>query len=157
MAVKKPKAVKKSGFDIEAILKFIESQAIGPKAKGLMQEASDIEVPPMGAGKDMFGLGPQTQAYAAKAGKGVEALVNTGVGQLFGADSAFKAMDQKQTAKQQAGNLANVLMSILPIGTGGAVKAAKKTGQMGAKVAGGMLPNDVKNLLKLFMGSQNSK
>ena len=156
-SVKKPKTAKKSGFDIGAILKFIESQAIGPKAKSLMQEASDIEVPPMGAGKSMYGIGPQTQAYTAKAGKGIEAFANTGLGQLFGTDSAYNLSKPKQSVASVSGNLANVLMSILPIGTGGAVKAAKKTGQMGAKVAGGMLPNDVKNLLKLFMGSQNSK
>jgi len=157
MAVKKPKG-KKSGFDIGAILKFIESQAVGQKSKDLFQEASDIEVPPMGAGQSMFGLGPQTQAYAAKAGKGVEALANTGVGQLFGADSAYNLVKPKQSVASGSGNLANLLMAILPIGGAGAgYKAAKKTGQTGAKVVGGMLPNDIKNLFRLFVESQNSK
>jgi hypothetical protein len=156
-SVKKSKA-KKSGFDIGSILKFIESQAVGQKSKDLFQEAADIEVPPMGAGKDMFGLGPQTQAYAAKAGKGVEALANTGLGQLFGTDSAYNLGKPKQSVASGSGNLANVLMSILPIGgVGAGYKAAKKTGQMGAKVAGGMLPNDIKNLFRLLVESQNSK
>jgi len=156
VAVKKPKA-KKSGFDIGAILKFIENQAVGDKAKGLFQEAADIQVPPMGMGKDMFGIAPQTQAYIAKGGKGIEALANTGVGQLFGADSAYNLVKPKQSVANSSGNLANLLMAILPIGAGGAVKAAKKTGQTGAKVVGGMLPNDVKNLFRLFVESQNSK
>ena len=154
---KKPKA-KKSGFDIGAILKFIQNQAVGPKAEGLMKEASDIEVPPMGAGKTMYGMLPQTQAYIAKGGKGIEALANTGIGQLFGADSAYNLGKPKQGVASGSGNLANLLMSILPIGGAGAgYKAAKKTGQMGAKVAGGMLPNDIKNLFRLFVESQNGK
>ena len=154
---KKPKA-KKSDFDIGAILKFIQNQAVGPKAEGLMKEASDIEVPPMGAGKDFYGIGPQTQAYIAKGGKGIEALANTGVGQLFGADSAYNLGKPKQSVASGSGNLANLLMSILPIGGAGAgYKAAKKTGQTGAKVVGGMLPNDIKNLFKLLVESQNSK
>ena len=157
MAAKKPKA-KKSDFDIGAILKFIQNQAVGPKAEGLMKEASDIEVPPMGAGKSMFGLGPQTQAYAAKAGKGVEALANTGVAQLFGLDGAYNFGEPKQSVAGGSGNLANLLMSILPIGGAKAgYKVAKKTGQTGAKVVGGMLPNDIKNLFRLFVESQNSK
>ena len=154
---KKPKA-KKSGFDIGAILKFIQNQAVGPKAEGLFQEAADIQVPPMGMGKDMFGIAPQTQAYIAKGGKGIEALANTGVGQLFGADSAYNLGKPKQSVASGSGNLANLLMSILPIGGAGAgYKAAKKTGQTGAKVVGGMLPNDIKNLFKLLVESQNSK
>ncbi len=157
MAAKKPKA-KKSGFDIGAILKFIESQAVGQKSKDLFQEAADIEVPPMGAGKDMFGIAPQTQAYIAKGGKGIEALANTGLGQLFGADSAYNLGKPKQSVANSSGNLANLLMSILPIGGARAgYKVAKKTGQTGAKVVGGMLPNDVKNLFRLFVESQNSK
>jgi hypothetical protein len=156
VVAKKPKA-KKSGFDIGAILKFIESQAVGQKSKDLFQEAADIEVPPMGAGKDMFGIAPQTQAYIAKGGKGIEALANTGLGQLFGADAGYNLGKPKQSVANSSGNLANLLMSILPIGAGGAAKKLKKTGQMGAKVAGGMLPNDVKNLFRLFVESQNSK
>ena len=154
---KKPKA-KKSDFDIGAILKFIQNQAVGPKAEGLMKEASDIEVPPMGAGKTMYGMLPQTQAYIAKGGKGIEALANTGVGQLFGTDSAYNLGKPKQGVADSSGNLANLLMSILPIGGARAgYKAAKKTGQTGARVVGGMLPNDIKNLFRLFVESQNGK
>ena len=156
MVAKKPKA-KKSGFDIGAILKFIQNQAVGPKAESLFQEAADIQVPPMGMGKDMFGIAPQTQAYIAKGGKGIEALANTGIGQLFGADSAYNLGKPKQSVADSSGNLANLLLSISPIGGLGAVKKLKKTGQMGAKVAGGMLPNDVKNLFRLFVESQNGK
>lgn len=156
MVAKKPKA-KKSGFDIGAILKFIENQAVGPKAEGLFKEASDIQVPPMGMGKTMYGMLPQTQAYVAKGGKGIEALANTGIGQLFGADSAYNLGKPKQSVADSSSNLANLLMSILPIGGLGAAKKLKKTGQMGAKVAGGMLPNDVKNLFRLFVESQNGK
>ena len=154
---KKPKA-KKSDFDIGAILKFIQNQAVGPKAEGLFQEAADIQVPPMGMGKTMYGMLPQTQAYIAKGGKGIEALANTGVGQLFGADSAYNLGKPKQSVASGSGNLANLLMSILPIGGAGAgYKAAKKTGQTGARVVGGMLPNDIKNLFRLLVESQNSK
>ena len=113
MVAKKPKA-KKSGFDIGAILKFIQNQAVGPKAEGLFQEAADIQVPPMGMGKDMFGIAPQTQAYIAKGGKGIEALANTGIGQLFGADSAYNLGKPKQSVSDSSGNLANLLFSILP-------------------------------------------
>ena len=157
MVAKKPKA-KKSGFDIGAILKFIESQAVGPKAKGLFQEAADIEVPPMGAGKDMFGIAPQTQAYIGKLGKGVEGLANTGLGQWFGADAAFKLGKNNQSNMQQLGNLASLLFSTMPFAGGKVAKVAgkklKKTGQMGAKTVGGQIPNDVKNLLNLLMGNQ---
>ena len=157
MAVKKPKA-NKSGFNIGDFLKFIESQAVGPKAQGLFQEAADIQVPPMGAGKDMFGIAPQTQAYAGKLGKGVEGLANTGVGQWFGADAAFNLAKPNQSNMQQLGNLASLLFSTLPLGAGKVTKVAgkklKKTGQMGAKTVGGQIPNDVKNLLNLLMGNQ---
>lgn len=157
MAVKKPKE-NKSGFNIGDFLKFIESQAIGPKAQGLFQEAADIKVPPMGAGKDVFGIAPQTQAYIAKGGKGIEALANTGLGQWFGADSAFNLGKNNQSGMQQFGNLANLLFAFAPLGSGKVAKVAgkklKKTGQMGAKTVGGQIPNDVKNLLNLLMGNQ---
>lgn len=157
MVAKKPKA-KKSGFDIGSFLKFIESQAIGPKAEGLFKEAADIQVPPMGMGKDMFGIAPQTQAYIAKGGKGLEALANTGLGQWFGADAAFKMGQPNQGNMQQLGNLANLLFSTLPLGGAKVAKVAgkklKKTGQMGAKTVGGQIPNDIKNLLNLLMGNQ---
>jgi len=152
MAVKKPKA-KKSGFDIEAILKFVQSQAVGPKAEGLMQEAADIEVPPMGAGKTMYGIGPQTQAYTAKAGKGIEALANTGLGQLFGVDSAYNLGKPKQGNMQTVGNLANVLFSTMPLGAGKVLKKVKG-GSVGTKGTTTAM-NDFASIIKLLMGRQD--
>lgn len=151
-SVKKPKA-KKSGFDIGDILKFVQNQAVGPKAEGLMQEAADIEVPPMGAGKDMFGIAPQTQAYIAKGGKGIEALANTGLGQWFGADSAYNVGKPKQGNMQTVGNLANLLFAVAPLGAGGLLKKVKG-GAVGTKGVTNAM-NDFSSIIKLLMGRQD--
>jgi hypothetical protein len=153
MAVKKPKVAKKSGFDIEAILKFIESQAVGQKSKDLFQEAADIEVPPMGAGKDMFGVAPQTQAYISKGGKGIEALANTGLGQWFGADSAYNLGKPKQSATDSVKNIANLLFSTAPLGAGKVLKKVKG-GAVGTKGATNAV-NDFASIIKLLMGRQD--
>lgn len=152
MVAKKPKA-KKSGFDIGQILKFIESQAIGPKAKGLMQEAANIEVPPMGAGKTMYGIAPQTQAYISKGGKGIEALANTGLGQWFGADSAFNLGKPNQSSADGLKNIANMLFAVAPLG-GGKVLKKVKGGAVGTKGVTNAV-NDFASIIKLLMGRQD--
>lgn len=151
-SVKKPKA-KKSGFDIGDILKFVQNQAVGPKAEGLMQEAADIEVPPMGAGKTMYGMLPQTQAYITKGGKGIEALANTGLGQWFGADSAYNVGKPNQSASDTVGNLANLLFSTAPLGAGKVLKKVKG-GAVGTKGVTNAV-NDFASIIKLLMGRQD--
>jgi len=153
MAVKKPK-LGKPNFDIGDILKFIDSQIVGDKARGIWQEGANIPMPnalerQTGAGQWLGGLSPTTIAGAAKVGKGVEGLANTGVGQWFGADSAFKLGDQKQTTQQQLGNMANILFSVAPLGGGGIAKKIK-----GAAKDGSVATKEMLSIIKMLMGMQ---
>ena len=155
MAAKKPKATKPS-FGINDILKFIESQAIGDRAKGLFKEAANIPVPNVGdmtagSGNWLGGISPTTLALGAKAGKGIEGLANTGVGQWFGADSAFNLIKPNKSAANNAGDMANLLFSILPLGLG---KVKAKGASVGAKSVGTGV-NDFASIIKLLMGMQN--
>jgi hypothetical protein len=47
------------------------------------------------------------------------------------------------------------MLSVAPLGLGKAGKRLKKTGATGAKVVGGILPNDIKNLLRILSGGQD--
>jgi hypothetical protein len=47
------------------------------------------------------------------------------------------------------------MLSVAPIGLGKVGKRLKKTGATGAKIAGGMVPNDIKNLLRILSGGQD--
>lgn len=153
MAVKKPKVTKPS-FGINDILKFLDSQIIGDKAKGLWQEAGNIPMPNVGdmtagSGNWLGGISPTTLALGAKAGKGIEGLANTGVGQWFGADSAFNLVKPNKSTAQNAGDMANLLFSIAPLGGGAALKKAK-----GAVKGGSAATKEVLSMIKMLMGMQ---
>lgn len=156
MAVKKPKTAKKPSFDIGDILKFVQNQAIGSKAEGLWKEAGNIPMPSVsdmlsGGGQKLQGISPTALALGAKAGKAVEGLANTGIGQWVGADAAYKTANLNQNPKDFAGNLANLLFSIMPLGAG---KVKAKGASVGAKAVGtGM--NDFASIIKMLMGMQN--
>jgi hypothetical protein len=47
------------------------------------------------------------------------------------------------------------MLSVAPMGLGKVGKRLKKTGATGAKIAGGMVPNDIKNLLRILSGGQD--
>lgn len=156
MAIKKPKVAKKPNFDIGDILKFVESQAIGSKAKDLWQEAVDIPIPPLtgpaaNAGRNVYGINPLTAAVAGKIGKGTEALANTGIGQWFGADAALNLSKPNQTAVDSAGNLANILFSYAPLGGGGILKKGK-----GAVKGAGVGVEEMRSIIKLLLGRQHN-
>lgn len=153
MAVKKPKA-KKSGFDIGDILKFVESQAVGQKSKDLFQEAADIPMPPLtgptaNASPSYYGISPFTAAAAGKIGKGAEALANTGLGQWFGADAAFKLGKPHQTTKQDLASLASLGFSLAPFGGGGIAKKVK-----GAAKGTSIATKEMLSIIKMLMGMQ---
>ena len=155
MAVKKPKTAKKPSFDIGDILKFVQNQAIGPKAEGLWKEAGNIPMPSVGdmlsgGGQKLQGISPTALALGAKAGKAVEGLANTGVGQWVGADAAYKTANLNQNPKDFSNNLANLLFSIMPLGAGKGLKKAKN-----AALAYGVGTEDMRMLMKLLLGTQN--
>jgi len=158
VAVKKPKVAKKPSFDIGDILKFVQNQAIGPKAEGLFQEAANIPMPSVGdmvsgKGQQLQGINPTTLALGAKAGKAVEGLANTGIGQWFGADSAFNLGKPNQSNTDSLKNIANMLFAVAPLGTGKVLKKVKG-GAVGTKGATNAV-NDFASIIKLLMGRQD--
>jgi len=160
MAVKKPK-LGKPNFDMNDILKFLDSQIVGDKAKGIWQEGANIPMPDAmqrqtGGGQWLAGLSPTTLAGMGKIGKGVEGLANTGVGQWFGADSAFNLGKPKQSSTDSAANLAALLFSVAPLGGGGVVKKSGKTLKNHLKnglVSSGTT-KDILSVIKMLMGMQ---
>lgn len=153
MAVKKPKLGKPS-FDIGDILKFVENQAIGPKAEGLWKEAGNIPMPSVadmssGSGQWLGGISPTTLALGAKGAKGIEGLANTGVGQWVGADSAYNLGKPNQSSKDFAGNLANLLFSVAPLGGGSIAKKVK-----GAAKGTSIATKDMLSIIKMLMAMQ---
>lgn len=154
MAVKKPK-LGKPNFDMNDILKFLDSQIVGDKARGIWQEGANIPMPnaldrQTGAGQWLGGLSPTTIAGAAKVGKGVEGLANTGVGQWVGADSAYNLVKSNQSSKDFAGNLANLLFSVAPLGGGSIAKKVK-----GAAKGTSIATKDMISIIKMLMGMQS--
>jgi hypothetical protein len=157
MAVKKPKTAKPS-FSINDILKFIESQAVGDKAKGMWQEAADIPMPNMAGGnKSVAGINPLTSAVMGKIGKGAEGLANTGIGQWFGTDAAFNIGKPKQGAGDATSSLAGLMFALSPFTGGRAlkkIKGAAKGGSIAAKGAATGV-SDFASIIKMLMGMQD--
>jgi hypothetical protein len=86
-------------------------------------------------------------------------VTSSGLGQWFGLDAIRNIMGANPNGQAgNAGDFANALFSLAPLGGAkvakGAVKGAKKAGAAGAKVAGGMVPNDIKNFLRMWLDSQ---
>lgn len=155
MAIKKPKVAKKPNFDIGDILKFVESQAIGSKAEGLFKEAGNIPMPDVsqrmtGQGQWLGGISPTTLALGAKAGKGLEGLANTGIGQWFGADAAYNLIKPNRSPSNSASDLANILFSYAPLGGGGMLKKGK-----GAVKGAGVGVEEMRSIIKLLLGRQH--
>jgi hypothetical protein len=79
-----------------------------------------------------------------------EAAAKTNVADFFGVKDIAKFSD-----KGKPSDALNALLGIAPMGLGKVGKRLKKTGATGAKVVGGILPNDIKNLLRILSGGQD--
>jgi len=156
------KKVKKGAAEVATVAK---NQLIGPEAEKYLNQIFNPTTDFSQAGKGqnkamaMSGLDVINNPYTLRgmdiAGNLANAITSSGIGQWFGADAIRNIAGGNPSGKAgNAGDFANALFSLAPLGGAGAVKGAKKTGAMGAKVAGGMLPNDIKNILKLWMDSQ---
>ena len=156
------KKVKKGA---EQVGSFAKDQLIGPEAEKYLNQIFNPtqDFSQVGKGKNkamtMSGLDVINNPYTLRgmdiAGNLANAITSSGIGQWFAADSIRNIAGGNPTGKAgNAGDFANALFSLAPLGGAGAIKGAKKTGAAGAKVAGGMLPNDIKNFLRLWMDSQ---
>jgi hypothetical protein len=160
------KKVKKGAAEVATVAK---NQLIGPEAEKYLNQifnpTQDFSQAGKGQSKAMAMSGldvinnPYTMRGMDIAGNLANAITSSGLGQFFGADALRNIAGGNPSGKAgNAGDFANALFSLAPLGGAkaakGAVKAAKKTGAMGAKVAGGMVPNDIMSILKLWMDSQ---
>lgn len=156
------KKVKKGAEQVGSLAK---DQLLGAEAekylKQMFNPTQDFSQVGKGQNKAMAMSGldvinnPYTMRGMDIAGNLANAITSSGVGKWFGADALRNISGGNPSG--EAGNLgdfANALFSLAPLGGAKAVKGAKKTGAMGAKVAGGMVPNDIKNILKMWMDSQ---
>lgn len=160
------KKVKKGAEQVGSLAK---DQLLGAEAEKYLNQifnpTQDFSQAGKGRNKAMAMSGldvinnPYTMRGMDIAGNLANAITSSGVGQWFGLDAIRNIAGGNPSGKAgNAGDFANALFSLAPLGGAkaakGAAKAAKKTGAAGAKVAGGMVPNDVMNILKLWMDSQ---
>ena len=160
------KKVKKGA---EKVGSFAKDQLLGPEAEQYLNQmfnpTQDFSQAGKGKNKAMAisGLDVINNPYTLRGmdivGNLANAITSSGAGKWFGADALRNIAGGNPSGKSgNAGDFANALFSLAPFGGAGAakgaVKGAKKTGAMGAKVAGGMVPNDIKNILRMWLDSQ---
>ena len=154
MAMAKPKK-KSAGISRDDLTKFLLNNLVGAESLALGKQASEMDVPrnTQGGMANQFGaagLNDNTRKLLGQLGLFGEAAAKTNVADFFGVKDIAKFSD-----KGKPSDALNALLGIAPIGVGKLGKRLKKTGATGAKVVGGILPNDIKNLLRILSGGQD--
>ncbi len=154
MAMAKPKK-KAAGISRDDLTKFLLNNLVGAESLALGKQASEMDVPrnTQGGMANQFGaagLNDNTRKLLGQLGLAGEAAAKSNVADFFGIKDVAKFSEK--------GKPEDALMAILgiaPMGLGKVGKRLKKTGATGAKVVGGILPNDIKNLLRILSGGQD--
>lgn len=154
MAMAKPKK-KAAGISKDDLTKFLLNNLLGSESLALGKQAADLDTPrnTQGSMANQFGaagINDYTRKLLAQLGLAGQAVAKSNVADYVGVKDAAKFSD---TGKPEDALMA--MLSVAPLGLGKAGKRLKKTGAAGAKIAGGMVPNDVKNLWKLITQGQN--
>lgn len=154
MAMAKPNK-KAAGISKDDLTKFLLNNLLGSESLALGKQAADLDVPRETQGNmaNQFGaagLNDYTRKLLGQLGLAGQAIAKSNVADYLGIKDVAKFSEK--------GKPEDALMAILgvaPMGTGKVAKRLKKTGAAGAKIAGGMVPNDIKNFLKLITQGQN--
>jgi hypothetical protein len=154
MAMAKPKK-KATGISKDDLTKFLLNNLLGSESLALGKQAAELDTPrnTQGGMANQFGaagLNDYTRKLLGQLGLAGEAVAKSNVSDILGFKDAFKYSE-----KGKPEDALNAILGIAPIGLGKAGKRLKKTGATGAKIAGGMVPNDIKNLWKLITQGQN--
>ena len=154
MAMAKPNK-KAAGISKDDLTKFLLNNLLGSESLALGKQSAEMDTPrnTQGGMANQFGsagLNDYTRKLLGQLGLAGEAAAKSNVADFFGIKDVAKFSEK--------GKHEDALMAILgvaPMGLGKVGKRLKKTGATGAKIAGGMVPNDIKNLLKLITQGQN--
>lgn len=154
MAMAKPKK-KAAGISKDDLTKFLLNNLLGSESLALGKQAAEMDTPrnTQGGMANQFGaagLNDYTRKLLGQLGLAGQAIAKSNVADYLGIKDVAKFSDK--------GKPEDALMAILgvaPMGTGKVGKRLKKTGAVGAKIAGGIVPNDIKNFLKLITQGQN--
>jgi hypothetical protein len=96
------------------------------------------------------GMNDYARKLLAQLGLAGQAVAKSNVADFVGVKDAAKFSE-----KGKPEDALMAMLSVAPLGLGKAGKRLKKTGAAGAKIAGGMVPNDIKNLLRILSGGQD--
>jgi hypothetical protein len=154
MAMVKPKK-KAAGISRDDLTKFLLNNLVGAESLALGKQAADLDTPrnTQGGMANQFGaagINDYARKLLAQLGLAGQAVAKSNVADFVGVKDAAKFSEK--------GKPEDALMAILgiaPMGLGKVGKRLKKTGATGAKVVGGILPNDIKNLLRILSGGQD--
>lgn len=160
------KKVKKGAAEVATVAK---NQLIGPEAEKyfnqILNPTQDFSQAGKGQNKAMAMSGldvinnPYTMRGMDAIGNLMKGVTSSGLGQWWGLDAMRNIAGGNPNGKEgNIGDIANAVFSLAPLGGASALKKGKKAvakgGELGAKVAGGMVPNDIMSILKLWMDSQ---
>ena len=154
MAMAKPNK-KAAGISKDDLTKFLLNNLLGSESLALGKQAADLDTPrnTQGSMANQFGaagLNDYTRKLLGQLGLAGQAVAKSNVADYLGIKDVAKFSD-----KGKPEDALMAMLSVAPLGLGKAGKRLKKTGATGAKIAGGMVPNDIKNLWKLITQGQN--
>jgi hypothetical protein len=154
MAMVKPKK-KAAGISRDDLTKFLLNNLVGAESLNLSKQASELDTPrnTQGGMANQFGAAGMND-YARKLlgqlGLVGEAAAKSNVADFFGVKDVAKFSNKGKPV-----DALGAILGFAPMGAGKLGKRLKKTGATGAKVVGGILPNDIKNLLRILSGGQD--
>lgn len=154
MAMVKPKK-KAAGISRDDLTKFLLNNLVGAESLALSKQASELDTPrnTQGGMANQFGAAGMND-YARKLlgqlGLVGEVAAKSNVADFFGIKDVAKFSEKGKPV-----DALGAILGFAPMGSGKVAKRLKKTGATGAKVVGGILPNDIKNLLRILSGGQD--
>jgi hypothetical protein len=154
MAMVKPKK-KAAGISRDDLTKFLLNNLVGAESLALGKQAADLDTPrnTQGSMANQFGaagINDYARKLLAQLGLAGQAVAKSNVADFVGVKDAAKFSE-----KGKPEDALMAMLSVAPMGLGKVGKRLKKTGATGAKIAGGMVPNDIKNLLRILSGGQD--
>ena len=154
MAMVKPKK-KAAGISRDDLTKFLLNNLVGAESLNLSKQASELDTPrnTRGGMANQFGaagVNDYARKLLGQLGLVGEAAAKSNVADFFGIKDVAKFSE-----KGKPFDALGAILGFAPMGSGKVAKRLKKTGATGAKVVGGILPNDIKNLLRILSGGQD--